>query len=88
MSKKSGLQRTGDMARHARQLRKSSRAALRGGWQAATLEAVKHYWPYILTAAIVLLMLPIIVFHLSAVYAVWLWRFQDGCHCLCRKRTV
>ena len=61
MSKKSGLQRTGDMARHAQAIKKIIQAALRGGWQAA-LEAVKHYWPYILTAAIVLLMLPIIVF--------------------------
>lgn len=62
MSKKSGLQRTGDMARHAQAIKKIIQAALRGGWQAAALEAVKHYWPYILTAAIVLLMLPIIVF--------------------------
>ena len=62
MSKKSGLQRTGDMARHAQAIKKIIQAALRGGWQAAAMEAVKHYWPYILTAAIVLLMLPIIVF--------------------------
>lgn len=62
MSKKSGLQRTGDMARHAQAIKKIIQVALRGGWQAAALEAVKHYWPYILTAAIVLLMLPIIVF--------------------------
>lgn len=62
MSKKSGLQRTGDMARHAQAIKKIIQAALRGGWQAAVPEAVKHYWPYILTAAIVLLMLPIIVF--------------------------
>lgn len=61
MSKKSGLQRTGDMARHAQAIKKIIQAALRGGWQAAAMEAVKHYWPYILTAAIVLLMLPIIV---------------------------
>ena len=62
MSKKSGLQRAGELARHAQALKKIVQAALRGGWQAAALEAVKHYWPQILAAAIVLLLLPLIIF--------------------------
>ena len=36
-------------------------AFLRGGWKAAALEAVKHYWPYILGAAVRLILLPTII---------------------------
>lgn len=62
MSKKGGLQRAGDLARHIQAIRKIIMAALRGGWAGAAVEAVKHYWPYILPAAIALLLLPIIIF--------------------------
>ena len=36
-------------------------AFLRGGWKAAALEAVKRYWPYILGAAVGLILLPTII---------------------------
>lgn len=62
MSKKSGLQRTGDLAKNIQAIRKIILAAMRGGWTGAAIEALKHYWPQILTAAIALLMLPIIIF--------------------------
>ena len=42
-------------------LRKILQAFLRGGWKAAALEAVKHYWPYILGAAVALILLPTII---------------------------
>lgn len=62
MSKKSSLQRTGDLAKNIQAIRKIILAAIRGGWTGAAIEALKHYWPQILTAAIALLMLPIIIF--------------------------
>ena len=42
-------------------LRQILQAFLRGGWKAAALEAVKHYWPYILGAAVGLILLPTII---------------------------
>ena len=42
-------------------LRKILQAFLRGGWKAAALEAVKRYWPYILSAAVGLILLPTII---------------------------
>ena len=42
-------------------LRKILQAFLRGGWKAAALGAVKHYWPYILGAAVGLILLPTII---------------------------
>ena len=42
-------------------LRKILQAFLRGGWKAAALESVKHYWPYILGAAVGLILLPTII---------------------------
>ena len=46
---------------NAQALRKILQAFLRGGWKAAALEAVKHYWPYILGAAVALILLPTII---------------------------
>ena len=46
---------------NAQALRKIFQAFLRGGWKAAALETVKHYWPYILGAAIALILLPTII---------------------------
>ncbi len=42
-------------------LRKILQAFLRGGWKASALEAVKRYWPYILGAAVGLILLPTII---------------------------
>lgn len=46
---------------NAQALRKILQAFLRGGWKAAALEAVKRYWPYILCAAVGLILLPTII---------------------------
>ena len=46
---------------NAQALRKIFQAFLRGGWKAAALEAVKHYWPYILGAAVALILLPTVI---------------------------
>ena len=46
---------------NAQALRKILQAFLRGGWKAAALEAVKHYWPYILGAAVALILLPTVI---------------------------
>lgn len=42
-------------------IRKIIEAFLRGGWKAAALEAAKRYRPYVLCAAIAIIMLPIII---------------------------
>ena len=42
-------------------IRKIFQAFLRGGWKAAALETVKRYWPYILGAAVALILLPTII---------------------------
>ena len=46
---------------NAQAIRKILQALLRGGWKAAALEAVKRYWPYILGAAVALILLPPII---------------------------
>lgn len=46
---------------NAQALRKILQAFLRGGWKAAALEAVKRYWPYILGAAVALILLPTVI---------------------------
>ena len=46
---------------NAQAIRKILQSFLRGGWKAAALEAVKHYWPYILGAAVGLILLPTII---------------------------
>lgn len=62
MANKSGMERFSDLAHHAQALKDIIRAALSGGWHAAALQALKHYWPQILTIALVLLFLPLIIF--------------------------
>lgn len=42
-------------------LKRIINAFLKGGWKAAALETVKHYWPYILVAVLVLLFLPLLI---------------------------
>ena len=46
---------------NAQAIRKILQSFLRGGWKAAALEAVKRYWPYILGAAVALILLPTII---------------------------
>ena len=46
---------------NAQAIRKILQAFLKGGWKAVALEAVKRYWPYILGAAVGLILLPTII---------------------------
>lgn len=62
MANKSGMDRLADLAHHAKALKDIIKAALRGGWHAAALQAVKHYWPQILAIALVLMFLPLLIF--------------------------
>ena len=62
MANKSGMDRLADLAHHAKALKDIIKAALRGGWHAAALQALKHYWPQLLTVALILLFLPLLIF--------------------------
>ena len=62
MANKSGMDRLADLAHHAKALKDIIKAALRGGWHAVALQALKHYWPQILAIALVLLFLPLLIF--------------------------
>ena len=62
MANKSGLQTAGNLAHFAKALYDIIRAFMQGGWYAAALQAVKHYWPQILAIALFLIFLPVIIF--------------------------
>ena len=62
MANKNGMDRLADLAHHAKALKDIIKAALSGGWHAAALQAVKHYWPQILAVTLVLLFLPLLIF--------------------------
>lgn len=62
MAKKSGMERLAGAAQHAKALKDIIKAFMKGGWHAAALQALKHYWPQLLALALVLIMLPVIVF--------------------------
>lgn len=62
MARKSGLEVAGNLAHLAKALHDIIKAFMQGGWAKAALQALKHYWPQILTAALVLIFLPIIIF--------------------------
>lgn len=62
MAKKSGLEVAGNLAHLAKALYDIIKAFMQGGWAAAGLQALKHYWPQILAVAIVILLLPFIIF--------------------------
>lgn len=62
MAKKSGLEVAGNLAHLAKALYDIIKAFMQGGWAAAGLQALKHYWPQILAVALVLLLLPVIIF--------------------------
>lgn len=54
MNRRNGAERIADIARHAKALNSIAKAFMQGGWHAAAVQSVKHYWPQIL--AIVLTM--------------------------------
>ena len=62
LANKSGLQTAGNLAHFAKALYDIIRAFMQGGWYAAALQTVKHYWPQILAIALFLIFLPIIIF--------------------------
>lgn len=62
MAHKSGLETVGNLAHLAKALYDIIKAFMQGGWAAAALQALKHYWPQILAVALVLLLLPVIIF--------------------------
>lgn len=62
MAKISGLEVAGNLAHLAKALYDIIKAFMQGGWAAAGLQALKHYWPQILAVALVLLLLPVIIF--------------------------
>lgn len=63
MAKKSGLEVAGNLAHFAKALYDIIKAFMQGGWAAAALQLLKHYWPQILVIALVLTLLPIIIFY-------------------------
>lgn len=62
MAKKSGMEHIASAAQTAKALKDIIKAFMQGGWQAAAMQALGHYWPQILAVALVLLLLPVIIF--------------------------
>lgn len=62
MAHKSGMDHMLNAAFHAKALKAIIKAALSGGWQAAAVQLLKHYWPQILAICLVLILLPVIIF--------------------------
>lgn len=62
MSKKSGIERVANATQTAKAIKDIIKAFLQGGWHAAAMQTLKHYWPQILVAALVLIFLPVIIF--------------------------
>ena len=62
MAKKSGMEVAADVAHLGKAAYDIIKALTKGGWHAAALQLLKHYWPQILAIAAVLLLIPVIVF--------------------------
>lgn len=62
IAKKSGFDHLAGAAHAAKALKDMIKAFMKGGWHAAALQALKHYWPQILTIALILLFLPVIIY--------------------------
>ncbi len=62
MANKSGLEVAGNLAHHTKALYDIIKALMQGGWAAAAMQALKHYWPQILAVSLILTLLPIIIF--------------------------
>lgn len=62
MAKKSAMEHIAGAAQSAKALKDIVKAFAKGGWHAAALQAVKHYWPQILAVCLVLILLPVIIF--------------------------
>lgn len=62
MSKKSGMEHIASAAKTAKAFKDIVKAFLKGGWQAAFIQSLKHYWPQVLTISLIFFLLPVIVF--------------------------
>lgn len=62
MAHKSSIERVGNMAHHAKALYDIIKALMQGGWAAATMQTLKHYWPQIIAVSAVLTLLPLIIY--------------------------
>lgn len=61
MAKKGIAGKALDAAHHAMSIKNIIKAFLQGGWSAAALQALKHYWPQILAISIALTLIPVII---------------------------
>lgn len=63
MSKQQGgfAGKAANAAFHAVAIRNIIKAFMQGGWASAALQALKYYWPQILTIALILILLPTII---------------------------
>ena len=61
MAHKSGIERVGNMAHHAKAFYDIIKALTQGGWAAAAMQMLKHYWPQIIAVSAVLTLLPLII---------------------------
>lgn len=61
MAKKSALDRVSNAAVNIKKIADIVRAFMQGGWGAAIAQAVKHYWPQITVASIILTVIPLII---------------------------
>ena len=62
MSKEQGFAgKVANAVFHANAIKNIIRAFMQGGWLSAGLQALKYYWPQILTVALILLLLPVII---------------------------
>ena len=62
MAKKSGVEVAADLAHLGKAVYDIIKAFLNGGWHAAAIQLLKHYWPQILAIVLTLLLIPTIIF--------------------------
>lgn len=62
MSKQQGFAgKAANAAFHAVAIRNIIKAFLQGGWAAAAMQVLRHYWPQVLAVALALILLPVII---------------------------
>ena len=62
MAKRNALGVATDLAHHIKALVDIIKALMQGGWAAAALQVLKHYWPQILAISLILTFLPAIIY--------------------------
>lgn len=61
MSKQGFTGKAVNAAHHIVAIKNIIKALMQGGWAAAALQALKYYWPQILTVALILILIPVII---------------------------